>query len=82
MACVIGLLKEGNDLPAVAIIKDRNSTLTSDEVKKYVAHRVQDSMTLRGGVYFFDTYPLTSSGKIMKRAVKEIIIKLYDEQNK
>lgn len=38
-----------------------------------------DYKKLRGGVYFVDALPLTPSGKVIRRLVKEIAIKLYNK---
>lgn len=38
-----------------------------------------DYKRLRGGVYFVESLPLTPSGKVIRRYVKEIAIKLYNE---
>ena len=37
-----------------------------------------DYCKLRGGVYFVDSLPLTPSGKMLRRKVKEIAIELYN----
>lgn len=38
-----------------------------------------DYKRLRGGVYFVDSLPLTPSGKILRRCVKEIAIEMFNE---
>lgn len=40
-----------------------------------------DYKRLRGGVYFVDEFPLTPSGKVMRRKVKEIAIEMYENEN-
>lgn len=37
---------------------------------------------LRGGVYFVKSLPLTSTGKVIRRGVKEIAIKMYNQRPK
>lgn len=69
------------DLPAAAIVKKKNSTLSEKDVYDHVAGRMADFKHLRGGVYFVDTVPKTASGKTLKRIVKNILIKLYEARN-
>lgn len=40
-----------------------------------------DHKRLRGGVYFMDTIPLTASGKIIRRVVKNMAIELYENEH-
>lgn len=45
------------------------------------AEKLSDHKRLRGGVYFVDKLPMTPSGKIVKRIVKEMAIKFYNERH-
>ena len=40
-----------------------------------------DYKRLRGGVYFVDSLPLTPSGKVMRRKVKDIAIEMHKNEN-
>lgn len=40
-----------------------------------------DYKRLRGGVYFVNSMPLTASGKIVRRLVKEQAIEMYKAEN-
>lgn len=40
-----------------------------------------DYKRLRGGVYFIDSLPLTPSGKVMRRKVKEIAIEMHENES-
>lgn len=42
--------------------------------------RFADYKRLRGGVYFVDELPLTPSGKIIRRRVREIAIEMYENE--
>lgn len=42
-----------------------------------IAENLADAKRLRGGVYFVDKLPMTPSGKVIKRLVKEDIIKTF-----
>lgn len=46
----------------------------------HFADNLADQYKLRGGVYFVDALPITASGKILRRKVKEEIIKLLNEK--
>lgn len=83
MACsVIGIPHpELGDLPAAAVVKLPTSHLTEEEIEEAVALRLSDAKKLRGGVYFVQALPRTVSGKVKSSAVKEMLIKLYDERN-
>lgn len=39
-----------------------------------------DYKRLRGGVYFVSELPLTPSGKVMRRKVKEIAIEMHENE--
>lgn len=67
---------EYNDLPAAAVVKSDWSNITSSEIYDIVKCKLNDAKQLRGGIYFVDSLPMTPSGKVMRRKVKEIIMKL------
>ncbi|XP_031627698.1 4-coumarate--CoA ligase 1-like [Contarinia nasturtii] len=79
--CVVGIPHETvGDLPAAVIVRNENVTsITHDEVEKMITDNFADYKRLRGGVYFVDTLPLTPSGKILRRCVRETAIKLYND---
>lgn len=39
-----------------------------------------DKYRLRGGIYFVDSFPETANGKVLRRKVKEDLIKLYNNK--
>lgn len=63
-------------LPAAAIIKRHGSSITASFVRQYVADRMLHFENLHGGVYFCESLPLTPSGKIIRREVTEMCVKL------
>lgn len=80
-SCVVGVLEEdtGNDLIHAFVIKDPSKTLlTENKITTYVNSKVIDAKRLRGGVYFVESLPMTPSGKVLKRNVREIAKKNYD----
>lgn len=78
--CVVGipdLVKV--DLPAAVIVRKHfGHRITSDEIKDIVAEKCSDFKQLRGGVYFVDSLPLTPSGKVQRRKVREMAIELFN----
>lgn len=41
---------------------------------------MSDTKQLRGGIYFVDHLPVTPSGKVLRRKVKDIAIDLFSKQ--
>lgn len=80
MVSVVGVPDiECTDLPAAVIIKSEQSTVTSSEISQMVQSKLNDAKQLRGGIYFMDSLPMTPSGKVIRRKVKEIVIELYQK---
>ncbi|XP_055710982.1 probable 4-coumarate--CoA ligase 3 [Phlebotomus papatasi] len=65
------------DLPAAVIVRKNGSTVTEEELMKFVEGKVMDYKKLRGGVYFVNEVPMTPSGKIRKMKVRELAISLF-----
>lgn len=42
-----------------------------------ISAKLSDFKRLRGGVYFVESLPMTPSGKLLKRAIKNIAIELH-----
>lgn len=79
--CVFGIPDElkFNILGALVIKKD-GSGVTEEDVEKFVIAKAPDyiSIAFTGGSYFADSFPLTSSGKIIRKEVAVIGKKLYE----
>ncbi|XP_058443739.1 probable 4-coumarate--CoA ligase 1 [Malaya genurostris] len=73
--CVVGIPVEGNDL-AAALVVPTDSNCSSDEVLRAVEQKLPSYKHLRGGVYFTDKLPMTSSGKILRREAKNVVLQL------
>ncbi|XP_011295722.2 probable 4-coumarate--CoA ligase 1 [Musca domestica] len=75
--CVVGIPDLIYDnLPAAAVIRRNGANITESEISEYVASRMQHFENLHGGVYFFESLPLTASGKIIRKDVTEMCAKL------
>lgn len=82
--CAVGIddLKHGNDLLAVAVVKgDQHANISESEIIKAVENGLADYKHLRGGVYFFDNFPLTPSGKVKRNEVKNIVNQMFSNRN-
>lgn len=60
-------------LPSAAVVKLPGSTLTEEDVTKYVAERMAHFKHLHGGVYFLDSLPKTASGKNIRAKITQIL---------
>lgn len=76
LVSAVGVFDGVTDLPAAVIVKVPGSALKESEVIHQVADNYPDQYKLRGGVFFidFDEMPMTNSGKIIRRLVKEIAV--------
>ncbi|KAF6209030.1 hypothetical protein GE061_014773 [Apolygus lucorum] len=63
--------------PTAFVVKKENSSLTEDELVAFVAERVDDSKQLRGGVIFTESLPKSGAGKLLRKNVKDILLKMY-----
>ncbi|GAB0097771.1 luciferin 4-monooxygenase [Sergentomyia squamirostris] len=75
-AAVVGIpdLKAG-ELPTAFVVKRDNVTVSAEEIANFVAERVSNTKKLRGGVHFIQKIPKNPSGKILRRVLREKIVK-------
>lgn len=69
-----------NLIAAVVKKKDGFEKLEEQNVVDFVANNLPDYKKLHGGAYFVDEFPMTASGKILKRDVKVIALQRYNEK--
>lgn len=73
------------ELPAAAIVKtdadSNNNNVTIFEINEIVLNNLSDANRLRGGIYFFNALPMTPSGKILRRKVREIVMALHKKSH-
>ncbi|GAB0098081.1 hypothetical protein DMENIID0001_137760 [Sergentomyia squamirostris] len=69
------------DVPTALVIRRAGSSVTEDELVKFVSSQVMVNKRLHGGVYFVDNLPMTLSGKIRKYKVRELATKFYNLKN-
>ena len=60
---------EAGELPKAFVV--RRGNVTAEEIKEFVAKKVQSQKKLRGGVEFVDQIPKSPSGKILRRLLRK-----------
>ena len=71
-AAVIGVKDtEAGELPKAFVVLKANSAVTEKELVEFVEDSVAPYKRLRGGVEFIDAIPKSSSGKILRRELKD-----------
>uniref|UniRef100_A0A182R0G8 AMP-dependent synthetase/ligase domain-containing protein n=1 Tax=Anopheles farauti TaxID=69004 RepID=A0A182R0G8_9DIPT len=75
--CVIGIPSPdgSSDMPMAVVERKAGSTVCEEEIIRLVDGQVTDFKRLRGGVRFVEKFPMTPSGKILRRMVKKLIEK-------
>uniref|UniRef100_A0A0B7BDP1 AMP-dependent synthetase/ligase domain-containing protein n=1 Tax=Arion vulgaris TaxID=1028688 RepID=A0A0B7BDP1_9EUPU len=70
-AAVLGVPDDAaGELPKAFVVKKLGSTLSEEEIIKFVEGRVSSTKRLRGGVQFVDEIPKNPSGKILRRVLR------------
>ncbi|RZC37215.1 AMP-binding domain containing protein, partial [Asbolus verrucosus] len=64
--------EEAGELPLAFVVKNEGVDLTEKEVIDFVAERVSPQKRLRGGVIFVSAIPKNSSGKILRRELRNM----------
>ena len=76
---VIGIPDERKgEVPLAYVVKKPESDLSTQKIHSFVESHVVSYKRLAGGVQFIDSIPKTSSGKILRRNLKELYL---SEQN-
>lgn len=73
-AVVVGVPNEedGEHPMACVILKPETKDIKEEDIRKYVDERVDDKKKLRGGVVFLKSFPMTATGKISRRLLKDL----------
>lgn len=77
LVCVVGvpLADKSGDLATAVIERSEGSKLTEQQVIGFVDGQVADYKRLRGGVRFVNELPKSAAGKVLRRLVKEMVLK-------
>lgn len=75
-AVVIGVPHEvdGDHPMAVVTLNGSCKDVTADDIKEFVDEKVDDRKRLRGGVKIVDSIPTTTTGKINRRDVRNMVL--------
>ena len=79
--CVLGIPRKGSEdeLPTAFVVKNGIFDVFEDKIHEAINH-LDDYKQLSGGVFFFDSFPKSVSGKILRYKVKANCIEVL--QNK
>lgn len=80
-SCVVGVYdeNEGNDIIFGFVLKDEKSKVSEKEIENYANEKLSAAKRIRGGVHFIKEFPLSSNGKIVRKALMEIAINKLNE---
>ncbi|KAI8653832.1 hypothetical protein NCS56_01338400 [Fusarium sp. Ph1] len=71
-AAVIGVPANGDEVPRAYIVKVQDSQITGEDIVKWMEERVAKHKRLKGGVRFVEAIPKNPSGKILRRALRDM----------
>lgn len=71
--------EENGDHPVACVVRKPGSNVTAQEIKDIVADTLSDSQKLRGGVVFMDELPLTSTGKVARAKLQQMVLTVHRE---
>ncbi|XP_023938295.2 luciferin 4-monooxygenase [Bicyclus anynana] len=78
--CVVGVSDPLEGQVAVAcVVKNGECHVTAQDIKDLVANKLSKNKQLRGGVVFVDQLPLTSSGKLARSKVLQLVSSMKRE---
>jgi 4-coumarate--CoA ligase len=66
---------EEGEIPAACVVLNDNFNVDKGEIEEFVAERVSDKERLRGGVMIVAALPKTPSGKLIRKEVRNIVVK-------
>nr|CAI5822327.1 unnamed protein product [Callosobruchus analis] len=75
-AAVVGIPhpEDGDHAMALVTLKKGYETVTSEEIRKFADGRLSDAQKLRAGVKILDELARTATGKLKRRAMREMIL--------
>ncbi|CAH0713646.1 unnamed protein product, partial [Brenthis ino] len=77
---VIGIKHpEDGQRPVACIVKKKDSHVTAQEIKDLVTSKLSKNKALHGGVVFLDRIPMTSTGKLARGKLQEIVLNFTTE---
>lgn len=76
-AIVVGIPHplDGDHPMALVILKKRFQNVTVEDLKNFVNKKVDDRQQLRGGLKILREFPLTPSGKVQRKILRDMAIR-------
>ena len=74
IAVVVGIPKDDGHHPMGLVVLKDGFRVSEEEIEKFVEERVSERQRLRAGVKFIDSVPLTVTGKVMRRKLKQMVL--------
>lgn len=71
-AAVVGVTINGEELPRAYLALQEKQTTTPQEIAAWLAKKVAPHKRLAGGVKFVDAIPKNPSGKILRKALRDL----------
>lgn len=72
-AAVIGVPHDlYGEVPRAFVVQKKTANVSEKELHAFVDERLSDYKRLRGGIQFVDSVPKNSTGKLMRRQLKEL----------
>ncbi|RVE42388.1 hypothetical protein evm_012966 [Chilo suppressalis] len=65
---------EDGEHPVACVVKEIGANISAKQIIDIVADKLSEGKRLRGGVVFLDEIPLTSTGKVAARKLKQIVL--------
>lgn len=81
-ACVVAVPgPDSFDLPAAAVVKNTDANINEQDIVEFMEKTFPESKQLTGGIYFMDSLKSSTSGKIFRNQMKDVIKDLYKNRN-
>ncbi len=72
-AAVVGVPHDSyGEVPKAFIVKKKGASISDGEVRAFIEKQISEYKRLRGGVEFVDNIPKSSTGKILRRQLKQL----------
>ncbi|CAF4799999.1 unnamed protein product [Pieris macdunnoughi] len=71
--CVVGIEDREDGQRPVACVVRRKNCVTAQEIKQLVAEKLSKHKALSGGVIFLNEFPMTSTGKVARKTLLDIV---------
>ncbi|XP_037024908.1 luciferin 4-monooxygenase-like [Bradysia coprophila] len=78
--CVVGIRDSADFHAAAVVVKEAGSSITEKEIVDEIAKNFLNAQQLHGGVYFVESLPMTSTGKIKRLEARAIAEKMTDQK--